>query len=198
MEHVTIGVVIDLGLPSGTKWASCNVGATKPEELGGYYAWGEIEEQEMKWYHWSSYFADMLAYPEDPKDVGMEISGTGYDVAHMKWGGDWRMPTRAQCQELIDNCTTEQTTLNGVNGVRFTSNINGNSIFLPAAGCFHHRWQARRSSICYWASTRFSAGDEWRFAFCMNNSPFLKKTNEVRMTRRFYRYRGMSVRPVTK
>ncbi|MBO4315774.1 MAG: hypothetical protein J5867_07425, partial [Prevotella sp.] len=79
---------VDLGLPSKTKWASCNVGATKPEEYGGYYAWGETEEKEV--YDESTY----KYYQNDEYvNLGSDISGTEYDVAHVKWGGNWRMPT---------------------------------------------------------------------------------------------------------
>ena len=122
---------VDLGLPSGTKWASCNVGATKPEEYGGYYAWGETEEKEV--YDESTY-----KYYKNGKyvNIGSDISGTEYDVAHVKWGGNWCMPTLEDIKELNDNCTREWTTLNGVNGKKFISKNNGNSIFLPAAGAY--------------------------------------------------------------
>ena len=120
---------VDLGLPSGTKWAACNVGATKPEEYGGYYAWGETEEKEF--YDKSTY----KFYQDDEYvNIGEDISGTEYDVAHVKWGGNWYMPTWEEFRELINNCKIEWTTFNGVNGEKFTSKINGNSIFLPAAG----------------------------------------------------------------
>jgi hypothetical protein len=109
-------VAVDLGLPSGTKWASCNVGATKPEEYGGYYAWGETEEKEF--YDKSTY----KFYQDDAYvNIGSDISGTEYDVAHVKWGGNWCMPTYDDIQELRDNCTSEWTTLNGVNGRKFTA-----------------------------------------------------------------------------
>ena len=103
---------VDLGL--SVKWATCNVGAYKPEDYGDYYAWGEA-------YTKSSYYID-------------NIKGTARDVAHVEWGGTWRMPTKAEIEELIDNCDYEWTTLNGVEGGRFTSRKNGKSIFLPVAG----------------------------------------------------------------
>ena len=142
--------VIDLGLPSGTKWASCNVGATKPEEYGGYYAWGETEEKD--YYDWSTYIHCDGSY-STCHDLGSDISGTEYDVAHVKWGGKWCMPTINECRELFANCTYEWTTLNGVNGRKFTG-PNGNSIFLPAAG---GRWDGdlvRAGEYgYYWSST---------------------------------------------
>ena len=127
-EPDTDSRAIDLGLPSGIKWASRNVGATVPEEYGGYYAWGETEEK-------SSYYESNYLYYSNGSytNIGSDISGTQYDVAHVKWGGSWRMPTPAEQRELRYNCTWTWTTLNGVNGYRVTG-PNGNSIFLPAAG----------------------------------------------------------------
>lgn len=138
--------MIDLGLPSGTKWACCNVGATKPEEYGGHYAWGETEEKVV--YNAVTYlyltgvdedgdgWYDDWHY--DTREYGIwqnlgEISGTKYDVAHVKWGGKWCMPTHDQQMELLDNCSSVWTTENGASGRRFTG-PSGGSIFLPAAG----------------------------------------------------------------
>ena len=121
---------IDLGLPSGTLWASWNVGASAPEEYGGYFAWGETEEKDF--YDWSTY-SHYDNSCETCYYIGDNISGTEYDVAHVKWGGSWRMPSFEQIQELGDKCTHEWTTQNGVNGTLVTG-PNGNTIFLPAAG----------------------------------------------------------------
>ncbi len=136
---------VDLGLPSGIKWATCNVGADKPEECGNYYAWGETETK-------SEYTADN--YATWRKNLG-DISGDSlYDAARRNWGGSWRMPTKAECQELVDNCTWTWTTQGGHNGYKVTSKKNGNSIFLPASG------YRSRSSLFdqgkvgdYWSST---------------------------------------------
>lgn len=121
---------VDLGLPSGTKWASYNVGASNPEDYGGYYAWGETEEKE-------EYSASTYQYcdgtEESCHNLGNSICGTKYDVATVKWGEGWQMPSHTQFEELINNCTQTITILNGVKGVRFTAS-NGNSIFIPAAG----------------------------------------------------------------
>lgn len=127
----TFGKAIDLGLPSGTKWASYNVGASSPEEYGGYYAWGETEEKET--YTWENY-THCDGWYDNCHDLGSDISGTEYDVVHVKWGSNWCMPTFDDIKELIDNCTSKWMTLNGVKGRKFTSKINGNSIFFPAAG----------------------------------------------------------------
>ena len=118
---------VDMGLPSGTLWASHNVGATKPEEIGGYYAWGETEVKEE--YEWATYVhCDGTA--ETCRDIGSDISGTEYDVAHVKWGDSWQMPTRADFFELREHCVHQKYTLNGVQGIALTS-PNGNSIFMP-------------------------------------------------------------------
>ena len=121
---------INLGLPSGTKWSCCNVGASYPETYGNYYAWGETETK-------SVYDDDTYKYYDKRKKeymyLGSSICGTRYDVAHVKWGGTWQMPSFKQCRELVDNCRTEWVKFNGKNGCKFTG-PNGNSIFLPAAG----------------------------------------------------------------
>ena len=129
---------VDLGL--SVKWAAYNVGATKPEEYGGYYAWGETEEKEdysLETYKWCNGTSiSITKYCTDSSDGTVDnktVLDPEDDVAHVKWGGDWRMPTREEQDELRNNCTWEWTTLNGVNGYKVTG-PNGNSIFLPAAG----------------------------------------------------------------
>ena len=131
---------VDLGLPSGIKWATCNVGATSPEEYGGYYAWGETEEKSN--YDWSTYkwrngsYGSMTKYYTDGSYGTVDnktVLDPEDDVARVKWGGSWRMPTKAEQDELRDNCTWTWTIQNGVNGYKVTG-PNGNSIFLPAAG----------------------------------------------------------------
>ena len=145
-----VAEAIDLGLPSGTKWASWNIGATKPEEYGGYYAWGETEEKD--YYDWSTYI-HCDGTEETCHYIGDDIAGTEYDVAHVKWGGTWRMPSIDQIQELVDNGTRSWTTLYGVNGILVTG-PNGGSIFLPAAG---HRWvddlYSEGGYSSYWSSS---------------------------------------------
>lgn len=122
--------MIDLGLPSGTKWASCNIGASKPEEDGGYFAWGETEEK--KSYNWSNY-KHCDGSMNTCHNIGFDIAGTEYDVAHLMWGGSWSIPSVEQIKELINYCKREWTTQNGVNGILVTG-PNGNSFFLPATG----------------------------------------------------------------
>ena len=111
---------IDLGI--GTLWACCNVDADSPLQSGGYYAWGETEPKD--YYGMSNHLA---------KDVKTDIAGTSRDVAHLKWGDKWRMPSEAQIQELKDKCRYQWVVIDGVYGGVFTG-PNGNSIFMPAAG----------------------------------------------------------------
>lgn len=131
---------VDLGLPSGIKWATHNVGATKPEEYGGYYAWGETEESEN--YDWSAYkWCDvdkdaMTKYCIKRKNGTVDkktVLDLEDDVAHVKWGGHWRMPTEEELHELRNNCTWTWATYKGICGYKVTGS-NGNSIFFPAAG----------------------------------------------------------------
>lgn len=144
--------MIDLGLPSGTKWACCNVGADKPEDYGGYYAWGETEEKDS--YDWSTYI-HCDGSPNTWHNIGSDIAGTQYDVAHVKWGGSWVMPSKEQIIELLNNCTREWTTVNGVKGRKFTSKTNGGSIFLPAAGFWYSELGSAGDYGYYWSSTLY-------------------------------------------
>jgi hypothetical protein len=129
---------VDLGL--SVKWATCNVGATKPEEYGDYFAWGETTPKDA--YDWSTYkwcnggpstqtkYCTNSSYGTVDNKTTLDLSD---DAACANWGGSWRMPTRAEQDELRNNCTWTWTTQNGVNGYKVTG-TNGNSIFLPAAG----------------------------------------------------------------
>lgn len=127
---------VDLGLPSGVKWASCNVGARSPEDYGGYYAWGETEEKDCYSFDSYLYYNHVTDNWFDPQNwiyIGYNISGTKYDAAHVKWGDKWRMPTFEEIKELISNCYVKEITYNGVNGLELTG-PNGKKIFLPAGG----------------------------------------------------------------
>ncbi len=133
---------VDLGL--SIKWASCNVGATKPEDYGNYYAWGAVLPQDN--YSWLTYkyangsyniltkYCDKTSYGDNGFTDDKTTLDPEDDAAHYNWGGNWRMPTSAEVDELLDNCTWTWSTQNGVNGYKVTSNKNSNSIFLPAAG----------------------------------------------------------------
>ena len=187
---------VDLGL--SVMWAAYNVGATRPEEYGGYYAWGEVEEKEN--YSWSTYkwsagcSTTIKKYSADSfygvRDNNNLLDPTD-DVARVKWGGKWRMPTTGEQRELVDNCTWLWTTLNGVYGYRVTSKINGNSIFLPAAGARDGAEVVYQGcGGCYWSGTL--CGD------CSDTAYFLCTYDVCYDWVNFYRYIGFCVRPVTK
>ncbi len=162
---------VDLGLPSGTKWATCNVGATTPEGYGNYYAWGETTTKET--YNGSTYKygngpEGLIKYcPETTltTDWGMTFGRDGYtdtlttlepsdDAATVNWGGNWRMPTQDEIQELTDNCNMTWNTQNGINGILFTSKTNSNSIFLPTAGYrYDSELNDAGSDGYYWSSS---------------------------------------------
>ena len=126
---------VDLGLPSGTKWATCNIGASSPNEYGNYYAWGETREKNYYQYDEYDYAStDISSLKIIFKYVGKDISGTDKDVAHVKWGSTWKMPTSAQRDELVNYCQKESSIRNGVKGCLVTG-PNGNQIFFPSGGC---------------------------------------------------------------
>ena len=134
---------IDLGLPSGTKWCCCNVGADMPESVGGYYAWGETSEKSR--YDDVSYiFLNGQDTDGDGRidqdgsyiDIGLDdIAGTNYDVAHVRMGESWCMPSKEQQDELRDNCSIRGVQQNGVNGILVTG-PNGGRIFMPSTGYY--------------------------------------------------------------
>ena len=167
---------VDLGL--SVKWAAHNVGATTPEEYGGYYAWGETEEKDN--YDWSTYkwcngsSDTMTKYCTSSSDGTVDnktVLDPEDDVAHVKWGGNWRMPTKAEQDELRNNCTWTWTTQKGVNGYKVTG-PNGNSIFLPAAGYRSGTGVNNRGSYgFYWSSSLRSnnSGNAYYLSFDSGN-----------------------------
>ena len=199
---------VDLGLPSGTLWATCNVGASKPEDYGGYYAWGETEEKD--YYDCSTYKyckgeKSMTKYCNDSR-----YGYNGYtdnrtvlepedDVAHVKWGGDWRMPTDAEWSELRNssNCAwtwyeSGNAEFGGIAGYKVTSKksgYTGKSIFLPAAGSryYDHLYDVG-SDGSYWSSSLYESNPD--FAWCVYfNSGECGRDDDGR-------HYGYSVRPV--
>ena len=185
--------LIDLGLPSGTKWACCNVDTDHPENqsptnYGGHYAWGETETK-------SDYSESAYQYYKNGsyQSIGSDIAGTEYDVAHVKWSGSWVMPSKEQLDELRNNCTFTLTTQNGVSGILFTG-TNGGSIFLPPAGI-------RRGSDFFGADTD---GNYWS----STQDPSNAKGASYLIVYSYWldgsttygggRYLGFSVRPVSR
>ncbi len=208
---------IDLGL--SVKWACCNVGASRPEDYGGYYAWGETSEK-------SAYDDDTYKYWREGCYIGddwyssgytkyVTVSGHGFgrftdgktvldpedDVAHVKWGGSWRMPTRAEFEELYNNCTSEWTEQNGVTGRRFTSKKNGNSIFLPASGFWDYGYF---TGIGLYTSFRFVGHHGFYWSSSLNtdsnNHAWRLDFGSVDVGTSYYygRFYGHSVRPVSE
>lgn len=166
---------VDLGL--SVKWATCNVGATKPEEYGDYFAWGETKPM-------SNNRSSTYSYKSNPTTLPLSN-----DAARVNWGTPWRMPTRAEQDELREKCTWTWTTKNGVKGYKVTSKKNGNFIFLPAAGY-------RGGSSLYYVG---SLGIYWSSSLSAYNSSdayYLSFSSSYVDWSYSYRYSGRSVRPV--
>ena len=128
---------VDLGLPSGLKWATMNVGASSPEECGDYFAWGEVKTKDSYNLDNSIILKETPSKLESASIIGKDGNLTAqYDAASQNWGGKWRMPTKAEFDELFKNCTWTWTSIGGVNGYKVASKVAGNNnwIFLPAAG----------------------------------------------------------------
>ena len=190
---------VDLGLPSGIKWASCNIGAEKPEDSGNYYAWGEVLPKEN--YSWATYkyangngnkftkYCNNASFGDNGFTDNKTTLDTDDDAARANWGGSWRMPTDAEWAELIANCTWTWTTQNGINGYQVTGKTNSNSIFLPAAGI---RYVTDLSDVGdygnYWSSSLDEYGpyDAWYLYFDSDGVGRYSCS----------RYYGQSVRPV--
>ena len=168
---------VDLGLPSGLLWAKCNLGATSPEEYGDYYAWGETTTKEV--YDWSTYKYCTVDAEGGLGTLTKYNTSSGYgapdnlttleamdDAATQKLGSGARLPTQVDWEELIDNTTAEWTTLNGVNGRKFTAS-NGKSLFLPAAGGRGDGELYYAGEYgCYWSSSLYEYPYlAWRFVF---------------------------------
>ena len=187
---------VDLGL--SVKWATCNVGATKPEEYGDYYAWGETTTKSSYSYDnykWSNDGFDTFTKYCTSSDYGTVDNKTvlelADDAARANWGGAWRMPTDAEWTELRENCTWTWTIKNGVNGYEVKSEANGNSIFLPAAGYRDGGdLYYAGSNGDYWSSSLDTDDpyDAWRVSFF----------SEDASRDDYYRCDGLSVRPVCK
>ena len=217
---------VDLGL--SVKWATCNVGASKPEEYGDYFAWGETEpyyngdsQNPTSWKsgksdgynwvntpyqtantvdwsstRWTKYLCSTTSSYKDPSATDADALKTVLDpeddAAHVNWGGSWRMPTRAEQDELRTNCTWTWTTINGIKGYKVQSNKSGYTdrwIFLPAAGCRNGTLLLSVGSYgLYWSSSLY-AGSPYRAYYLSFGSGDVDWNYS-------YRYIGQSVRPV--
>ena len=185
--HPTEHSYVDLGLPSGTLWATMNVGADSPEGYGDNFAWGETTPKEV--YNWSNYQWCMGSYDTFTKYCNMSNYGyNGFtdnkleldpedDAATANWGPEWCMPSQEQIQELYNNCFSEWTTLNGVNGRLFTG-PNGASMFMPATGSFGN----------YWSRTLLSSDPYYAYILYFYSGSVFRDYSD--------RYVGQSVRAV--
>lgn len=202
---------VDLGLPSGNLWATCNVGASSPEEVGKYYAWGETKPKST--YTWENYF-DTETFNDRNGEVTFRKYKEGgpsslqpeNDVAHVEWGGDWRMPSQADCQELLDYCQWEPM-IDRVNGDYIGAIVtgpNGNSIYLPNTGeitndkldytWFGHYWTSDFHT--YNGVKSYFAAMQMQFYIAVYNPADLDDYQFVCANYGFQRYTGMAVRPV--
>ncbi len=190
---------VDLGLPSGTLWATCNVGATTPEGYGDYFAWGETTPKTN--YDWSTYkycngtdewdtpfFTKYINYDDENSifNDNLTVLLPEDDAATANWGSGWCTPTREQLEEIKNNTTCVEAFQNNVKGILLTAS-NGQSLFLPTAGQrYHSQLQVAGSKCHYWSSTlldteRGKSLDYDEFGFGVNEH---------------YRDLGLPVRPV--
>lgn len=197
---------VDLGLPSGTLWATCNIGANSPEEYGCYYSWGEIEERddygEQKYKYFVSSEDDktdtgILKYVPDSKPEyghhdftdNKTVLESEDDAAYVIWGGDWRIPTQAEMIELCVNCTWSLTEVKGKKGYKVTGE-SGKYIFIPAAGC---RYDSSLSGAnvwgCYWTSSLDERMPDYAWSLCFDFGLCTPDKFTIRFT-------GLPVRPV--
>ena len=187
---------VDLGLPSGTLWATCNIGAENPEDYGSYFAWGETEPKEM--YNWSTYkwynstYGGLIKYCTE-HDYGRIDNKTELepedDAAYVNWGPSWRMPTMDQQDELREKCTWQKTEMNGVKGY-LVIGLNGNTMFMPVAGARYDDFLVGEDQWgCYWSRTLCSgySVDAERLEFWYGN---------VNWTSGYDRDFGLTVRAV--
>ena len=187
---------VDLGL--SVKWATCNVGASKPEDYGDYYAWGETTtKSDYDWdtYKWCKGTDDTMTKYCTNSNYGTVDNRTTLtssdDVVTVKWGSKWRMPTLEETKELAEDCTWTWITQNGVKGTKVTG-PNGNSIFLPAAGFrYGTDFDYRGSYGCYWSATLLEDGCDGAFGLVFGSG-------DSNWANWRYRHNGRTVRPVTE
>ena len=196
------GKCVDLGLPSGTLWATCNLGASKPEEYGDYFAWGETKpkrEYNFNTYIWCNNSHNSLTKYCTNKSFGNNgfIDGKteldiADDAAYVNWGSDWRVPSYNQIKELVNYCNWKWTTINGIKGYEVKSRKNKNSIFLPAAGWRHDlKFDRAGTVILYWTRSLATNYDHPINAYRLGGNSEAVTSNEA--TSRDF---GLTIRPV--
>lgn len=188
---------VDLGL--SVKWATCNVGATSPEEVGEYFAWGETVSK--SWYDWSTYklcggsretmnkYCSKSSFGTIDDKTQLDLED---DAARINWGGSWRMPTKEEQDELrnTNNCEWFFQRINGVSGYTVKSKKNGNTIFLPIAGYYNENKNLMTANGYYWSSTLYTD-------YC-NNARLLQLTSDNISSSLAPRYYGYPIRPVSE
>ena len=191
---------IDLGLPSGTKWACCNIGANSPSECGDYFAWGETSPKtyftktNYKWYsggddHNITKYCSNSDYGVVDYIIGLQPED---DAAYVNWGPEWHMPGTAQMNEMMDNCTSEWTKVNGMYGYVFKSNTNNGAIFFPAAGWYvKNNVFEYESTGCYWSRYNSTSRPEMAYILCFRYGEMGPPSLLLQP-----RYAGSTIRPV--
>jgi len=182
---------VDLGLPSGTLWASCNIGAKVPYESGDYFCWGETTKltassHDYKWFgRYVNGSSQILKYNKWDEKTELDLED---DAAHVIWGGKWRMPSLEQIQELCENCRKIHTIYNGVNVLKFLSNINGRYIILPAAGTFSAENEIDDTRGHIWFRTRNNSDAEKAYSLSFSRVDYSIHSS--------WRKIGLNIRPV--
>ena len=182
---------VDLGLPSGTLWATCNVDANAPEEYGDYFAWGETQMKEE--YIWESYLYGGDVITKYYSDDGLTELLPEDDAATVNWDGLWQLPSKEQLEELFSNeySTIESVAQKGVNGFLITSKSNGKSLFLPTAGEYWKMGYSAQNDGWYWSRSLCQSYNEaWSVRFFTSNDAYGIQS--------ISRYLGLSARPVRK
>ena len=181
--------MVDLGLPSGLRWANINVGSQTPMNEGNFYAWGETTTK-------NQYSQSQYTYYQNNQyvSIGSDIAGTLYDAAQVNWQSVWRMPSKSDVQELIANTTWSSTSMNGTAGVKLTSKLNGKSIFIPFSGYRVENGSTDTTwRLIQWTSSQSSATGASIFdnyhSSSSDRTPYVNGAN---------RYLGLTIRPVAK
>lgn len=197
---------VDLGLPSGTLWATCNIGAADIYKPGNYYAWGEIEP-ETNGYNWTNYKWCNGSYNTLTKYNTHSFLGTidniktlesSDDAATANWGENWRMPTKEEFEELVANTSQTLYPWNNLydgqnSGVLFVGS-NGNSIFMPAGGFYNDKTRSSDSSLFYWSSNVYNSSDDNGFSlYCSLAADATARSDYFKL-----RSNGLLIRPVLK
>lgn len=183
---------VDLGL--SVKWASCNLGATSPEQKGSYFAWGETTPKDSfpaSWNTYKYYDFEKNAVTKYTKADSLKVLLPEDDAAQAQWGGEWRMPTHEEFNELVTSCERIDSTLNGV-PCAYLKAPNGNGIFLPTTGIINGTTLFYPDYYSYWTSSLFTKSSPCKYAIASRGD----LTDGTRMPSNRYRFVGLPIRPV--